>query len=134
MFTHYFYFTTHIVSLNLITVYFYKCVFLFQKKKEEHSFRSVVLFTSSPSEGQRPLTSKHVLCITSLFVCLCVGSLLSVQLGPVCSASLYTHQYFTDTLTHSSLETSLARNLLLFSLSLWHVLIRLLFFYLSLCL
>lgn len=62
-----------------------------------------------------PCTFGRVLSLTSS----------DAQMESVCSASLHTHQYFNDTLTHSSLdETSLERNLLLVSVSLQYLLIR----------
>lgn len=79
--------------------------------------------TSSASGGQRSSTHKHTVHTQTLSLCL---SFLSAQTESVCSASLHTHQYFKDTLTHSSLdETSLGRNLpVSLSLSLQHLLIR----------
>lgn len=69
--------------------------------------------------------SLHICLLHSQTVSLCVSvSILSVcSEGPVCSASLYTHQYFREALTHSSPETSLERNLPSLPPSLQYVLI-----------
>lgn len=107
--------------MDSMSMYFWPCTFLnflSEVKVKCHLHRN----TYTPS--------------VSLGLSLCLP-LLSAQTESVCSASLHTHQYFRDTLTHSSLdETSLGRNLLLFSLSLsltqQYLLIRL--FSIPLCL
>lgn len=70
----------------------------------------VLLGTSSAGGGQGSPPHKHP--AHTQTPSLCAFSSLCARMESVCSASLHTHQYFKDALTHSSLdETSLGRNL-----------------------